>query len=694
MTIEALKEQARRHEQKEEWQKALDQYKKAIAKLDKDDQPDIGLYNRVGDLYVRIGDLSSAVDHYERAVDLYMESELPNNAIAVLKKVIRNVPERHQSFLRMGQVRASQGFLPDARTNFLTYAERMQQAGNMDESFRALVEFCDLAPGDVALRRVVADQMASHERKDDAVRQLSIAYRSLMLKGESEEAATVEQRLHELNPDADLTAVMTAEPTETAESRDEGGVTGSLGEIEFGAALSTEEPEAEPAKAGSIEMGGFEITTSADEATAGMEEEEEGEALPTLDLEEEEEGEALPTLDLEEEEEGEALPTLDLGEEEEEGEPLPTFDLGEEEEEGEALPTFDLDEEEEGEPLPAADLGEEEGEALPTFDLGEEEGAALPVFDRAEEEEEEVGAELPLMEFGDEEEGEPEEVVEAAMEEARSDTEAAADAPPSLDEVRARIEAAPDDISLHQRFIELAYRAGEESALVDAYMGLGRALRRAGQTAPARAAFQQVLHLRPEHPQALAAVAATATPAQPPKEVASHEDYVDLGSLVLGDESERSTRFVVAYEAPSGDEAADFAKMLSQFKEKVSQNLDVDDVRAHHDLGTAYLEMGLLDEAVTEFQQALRSSQDHLPTYELLGQTFMEMGRYDAAVRSLERALEVPFEVEDDLVGIYYYLARAYEAVGNTKSALEFYDRVFSLDINFADVTERLRALR
>jgi hypothetical protein len=42
-------------------------------------------------------------------------------------------------------------------------------------------------------------------------------------------------------------------------------------------------------------------------------------------------------------------------------------------------------------------------------------------------------------------------------------------------------------------------------------------------------------------------------------------------------------------------------------------------------------------------------------------------------------------------VGIYYYLGMAHEAVGNKDQAVEFYDRVFSLDINFADVTERLR---
>jgi hypothetical protein len=32
--------------------------------------------------------------------------------------------------------------------------------------------------------------------------------------------------------------------------------------------------------------------------------------------------------------------------------------------------------------------------------------------------------------------------------------------------------------------------------------------------------------------------------------------------------------------------------------------------------------------------------------------------------------------------------------MGRKDDALEFYDRVFSLDINFADVTERLRTLR
>jgi tetratricopeptide (TPR) repeat protein len=652
MSIEALKEQARRHEQKEEWQKALDQYNKAIAKLAEDDQPDIGLYNRVGDLHVRVGQLDQAVEAYGQAVDLYMEAFLPNNAIAVCKKIIRNVPERHQAYLRMGQIRGEQGFIPDARTNFLTYAERMQQAGDLDESFRALVEFCDLAPEEVDVRLVVADQMASHERVDDAIEQLSVAYRQLMTKGDSAQVAEVEAKIRELDPNADLDAG-SAMAGATAGGADP---MASFGDVELGAETDTAEEES---GSGEIQMASFDIGSGDD----AEEEAEEAAELPMMAAgDEEEEG----GFDFDISTGGD-----EAEEEEEEATELPTFDLGEEEEESEAaeLPMMDLGAE-----------GEEEEEEvateLPTFDLGEEE---------EEEEEEEEVAELPMMDLGaDEAEEEAEEEEEEAAQPEKAQT---------LNDVRASIASEPDDVGLRQRMVELAYLTGDDAVIAEAFLGLAETLDRAGEASRAQAAYQQVLQSDPGNEVAQAALGREVERA-PVREVAANQEYVDLGSLLLGDEEEKTTRFVVAYEEPSGDEEADFSKMLSQFKEKVSENLDVDDVRAHHDLGTAYKEMGLLDEAISEFQAALRASAAHLPTYELMGQTFLEMGKADAAVKSLERALQVDHDIEDDMVGIYYYLARAYEQMESTDQAVEFYDRVFSLDINFADVTERLRALR
>ncbi len=72
----------------------------------------------------------------------------------------------------------------------------------------------------------------------------------------------------------------------------------------------------------------------------------------------------------------------------------------------------------------------------------------------------------------------------------------------------------------------------------------------------------------------------------------------------------------------------------------------------------------------------------------------MEMGQPEATVHSLERALEVKYDIEDELLGIYYYLARANEDLGNVERAVELFEKVFSIDINFADVTERLGDLR
>jgi tetratricopeptide (TPR) repeat protein len=308
MSIESLKQQARKHEQKEDWKKALDQYNKALAELAREEQVDIGLYNRVGDLYVRVGQLDQAIEHYDKAVDRYREAYLPNNAIAVCKKIIRNVPESPKPYLRIGQIRAEQGFLPDARTNFLTYAERMQQVGDLDESFRALIEFCDLAPDDVGVRITVADQMAANGRNEESIEQLIIARRHLSQIGEVGQAEEVETKILAIDPEADLSAMPSSGSSSVG---DDGEILAEFGEISLGgdAFGDSEEAEVEFAIGGAMEdeagdsveveadagveteddLGGFDITSPADED----QDEEPAVELPMMDFEADDEGEAV-----------------------------------------------------------------------------------------------------------------------------------------------------------------------------------------------------------------------------------------------------------------------------------------------------------------------------------------------------------------------------------------------------------------
>jgi len=769
MKVEALKEKARRHEQKEEWQKALDLYQEALGRHDEEEPPDIPLYNRVGDLQIRVGKIDGAVGSYETAIDLYMDAELPNNAIAICKKVLRNLPGRSSFFRRMGQIRASQGFLTDARQNFLTFAEQMTAAGDMDAALDALVEFVSLAPDDLEIRLGLASQLESHGRTDEAMEHYADAYGRLILLDQEDEAEAVAEKVRELSPETVL-----PDPESIR-----AGAAGAAGAVEedrpftLGSSLAgmeLDEPVAEPGSG----VEDLEITTSlgemageeAEEATSvegpqaaeevsSEEEERAGRAKDGVlageeaDRQEyvgeeeipEEEPEPLPTLSFEDEEDEEALPTFGLGggedvlpeppsdvvevEDGEEGEPdeLPTFDF-EEGEEAEALPGYAVPEEEEA-------VAEEELGPLPTFGFEEgspalEEEAPSPASEEeapapALEEEAPAPAleeEAPAPASEEEapapasEEEAPAPASEVALEGAVEDSvlesatvadpathqEAAEQGDPklALEMVQVEIESSPDEVELYQRMVEYAFRTGDQALLVQAYMELARCLVRTGVSSKARSIYQQVLSLDPEQGEArdeLDALDGVSTP-RPPSEVASSEEYVDLGSMILGEEAEKTTRWQVAADAPSGDEQADFAKMLSQFKDKVSEHVDAGDVAAHHDLGTAYMEMGLFEEAISEFQMALRASPNHLPTHEVMGRCWMESDQPDMAVRALQRALESSFDVEDELIGIYYLMGRAQEAMGNEEQAVEYYEKVFSLDINFEDVTERLRALR
>lgn len=656
MSVEALKEQARRFEQKEQWGKALDLYVQAISRLDQDEHPDISLFNRAGDLSTRVGNIQAAVEQYEKAVDLYVDAQLPNNAIAVCKKVIRNLPSRHTTYLKMGQIRASQGFLTDARANFLAYAERMQGEGQIDEALRALIEFADLAPDDHEIRIALASQFEQRERVGEAVEQLMQAHQVLARKGVEDQAREIAARIEELAPGTEIPAPGVAVPSASDAPEEADGF------VFESTVIAPAEETAE------VELGEFSLDHGTDDES---EDEETTDEVP-----EEEPVEEFAAVDSED-----VSFEIDDGAEDEEPE------------------TDEVDETivDDDSPLPMLQFDDDEEE--------EEE--------ESEDEEEDEDAEPLVLEVSDaavDEASEVEDAIEDAMEEAVADAvdekaeveEAVAehhrlfedgDIAGAIASLHTLIDSEPDVGGHHQRMVEYAFRLDDPSALASAYLGLAQCFQRAGSDTQARSVFEQVLQSEPENAEAKAALGQEAAESEEVKEVASSDDYVDLGALLLGDE-EKSTRMVVAYEEPTGDEEADFKRMLSQFKEKVAENIDADDVRAHYDLGTAYKEMGLIDEAIGEFQQALRASADHLPTYEMLGQTFIEKGEFEAAIRSLTRALDTPHEVEDEFLGIYYYLALSHQEMGHNEEALEFYDRVFSLDINFQDVTERIRALR
>src|SRR2546423_14614388 len=158
--LEKLKEKAKSLEAKDP--KAAIESWLEILQVQEDEgepNPDLSVYNRIGDLYLKVKDPGQAADYYERAVDHYAELGFHNNAIAMCNKVLRNAPARQQTYLKLAKLYASKGFLAEAQQNFVEYAERMQKTGRIQQAFAALKEFTDLSPESEKLRGMLEEHL-------------------------------------------------------------------------------------------------------------------------------------------------------------------------------------------------------------------------------------------------------------------------------------------------------------------------------------------------------------------------------------------------------------------------------------------------------------------------------------------------------------------------------------------------------
>jgi tetratricopeptide (TPR) repeat protein len=124
---------------------------------------------------------------------------------------------------------------------------------------------------------------------------------------------------------------------------------------------------------------------------------------------------------------------------------------------------------------------------------------------------------------------------------------------------------------------------------------------------------------------------------------------------------------------------------------------DDSDYDTHYHTAVAYQEMGLLDEAIKEFQEAVVLVQPNDPTRRffhcanLLGHCFMQKSMPSLALTWYQRALETPGLSDEEKQGIWYELASAYEADGDMENAGRFFEQVYAENIDFRDVSERVR---
>ena len=148
--------------------------------------------------------------------------------------------------------------------------------------------------------------------------------------------------------------------------------------------------------------------------------------------------------------------------------------------------------------------------------------------------------------------------------------------------------------------------------------------------------------------------------------------------------------------------SVDLADMFGELKHELEEDSanTQEDPETHYNLGVAFREMGLLDEAIGELQKVCQAvDRGHsfpqlMQTYTWLAQCFLDKGVAEAAIRWYERALKLPNIDEETRAALNYELASSYEAAGNKTTALNYFMEVYGTNIDYRDVAERIKALK
>lgn len=183
--------------------------------------------------------------------------------------------------------------------------------------------------------------------------------------------------------------------------------------------------------------------------------------------------------------------------------------------------------------------------------------------------------------------------------------------------------------------------------------------------------------------------------AAPPPEIkdgeslfSEEEEFFDLASELEEDMSEEKKEMALPPQVePTLEE------VFQQFKQGVQQTLSPEDYDTHYNLGIAYKEMGLVDEAISEFQIACKDPSRLIDCCSMLGMCFMEKGMPQLAEKWYRKAMESPDLSEDEQLGLLYDLGSLFMQSGDIKNAYKSFIEIYSMRNSYRDVEDRVKEL-
>jgi len=126
----------------------------------------------------------------------------------------------------------------------------------------------------------------------------------------------------------------------------------------------------------------------------------------------------------------------------------------------------------------------------------------------------------------------------------------------------------------------------------------------------------------------------------------------------------------------------------------IEKGVTAEDFETHYDLGIAYKEMGLIDDAINEFRLVMKDQPREVQCHLMIGLCLLEKGQQTDAIGSFKKGLYVDGITEREGLTLYFELGQAYERLKDTREAMYYFEKVQKRDARFRGVERRIEGLR
>jgi len=178
-------------------EEAIAEYKKLLA----GEAPDLGIHNIIGDLYVQLGRNPEAIKSFRTVANHYESKGFHSQALAIYKKINKIDPEDVINIVHMGDLFCSQGFMAEARREYLKAEQKLRREKRIKELMFLYDKLIKLEHDNIAYRLTLAELFRQEGFIEEAIEQLNAAAALHLSRAELGEAEKIVEQARWLKPD-------------------------------------------------------------------------------------------------------------------------------------------------------------------------------------------------------------------------------------------------------------------------------------------------------------------------------------------------------------------------------------------------------------------------------------------------------------------------------------------------------------